>query len=142
MKLNKCPFCGNEVTVWTSNNEYFVECDNEHCGMTYGKNCGYNFEEMLNVWNDVTNNMACSVKLKRPKVKRTNYSANIKNKSVSNEKIELESILNEIKEILTFYSFDVPMVYGDGEETVEKTVLLEEVEYAIQSIRDIEGDKE
>lgn len=53
---------------------------------------------------------------------------------VSNERVVLENSLNELKEILTFYSFDVPMVYGDGEETVEKAVLLEEVEYAIRCI--------
>ena len=57
MKPNKCPFCGSEVAIWSSNDEYYVECDNEYCGMTYGKNCGYNFEEMLNVWNDVTHGM-------------------------------------------------------------------------------------
>lgn len=60
---------------------------------------------------------------------------------VSNEKTKLESILNEIKEVLTFYSFDVPMVYGDGEETVEQAVLLEEVDYAIRCILDDFNDE-
>lgn len=70
------------------------------------------------------------------------YTAPARGVVLSNKEIGLESILDEIKEILTFYSFDVPMVYGDGEETVEKAVLLEEVEYTIQSISDMRGDKE
>ena len=47
-----------------------------------------------------------------------------------------DNTLDELKEILTFYSFDVPMVYGDGEETVEKAVLIEEVGHTIRCIKD------
>lgn len=57
MKLNKCPFCGSEVAIWSSNDEYYVECDNEYCGLSYGRSCGYDYEEIGEVWNDVTYGM-------------------------------------------------------------------------------------
>lgn len=56
--LNKCPICGSTVTVWScgsdEDREYIIECDNEYCSLSYGRQCGYDYEEIGEVWNIVT----------------------------------------------------------------------------------------
>lgn len=39
----------------------------------------------------------------------------------------LEEVMGEIKELAKFHSIEVPMVYGDGTETTDKMVSLEEL---------------
>ncbi len=47
-----------------------------------------------------------------------------------------EEIVSEIKELARFHSTDVPMVYGDGEETVDKMVSLGELSLILGEIED------
>ena len=46
-----------------------------------------------------------------------------------------------IEELARFYSTDVPMVYGDGKETVDKMVSLEELGRILSEIEDAIGGK-
>ena len=50
--------------------------------------------------------------------------------------------MEEIKELARFHSTDVPMVYGDGEETVDKMVSLEQLGQILAEIEDAIGGKQ
>ena len=52
-----------------------------------------------------------------------------------------EEVRSEIEELARFHSTDVPMVYGDGEETVDKMVSLEELGRILAEIEDAIGEK-
>lgn len=52
-----------------------------------------------------------------------------------------ERVRNEIEELARSYSIEVPMVYGDGEETVDKMVSLEELGRILAVIEDAIGEK-
>lgn len=56
--LNKCPICGSTVAVWycgsAEDREYIIECDNDCCGLSYGRSCGYDYDGIKEVWNIVT----------------------------------------------------------------------------------------
>ena len=52
-----------------------------------------------------------------------------------------EEVRSEIEELARFHSTDVPMVYGDGEETVDKMVSLEELGRILAEIEDAIGKK-
>lgn len=52
-----------------------------------------------------------------------------------------EEVMGEIKELAKFHSIEVPMVYGDGEETVDKMVSLEELGRILAEIEDAIGRK-
>ncbi len=50
-----------------------------------------------------------------------------------------EEVMGEIKELAEFHSVEVPMVYGDGEETVDKMISLEELGRILAEIEDAIG---
>lgn len=50
-------------------------------------------------------------------------------------------VMDEIKELARLHSTDVPMVYGDGEETVDKMVSLEELGRILAEIEISIGEK-
>ena len=50
-------------------------------------------------------------------------------------------VRNEIEELAKFHSVEVPMVYGDGEETTDKMVSLEELGRILSVIEDDIGGK-
>ena len=47
-----------------------------------------------------------------------------------------EEVAGEIKELARFHSIEVPMVYGDGTETTDKMVSLEELGRILAEIED------
>ena len=52
-----------------------------------------------------------------------------------------EEVAGEIKELAKFHSTEVPMVYGDGAETTDKMVSLEELGLILAEIEDGIGGK-
>lgn len=52
-----------------------------------------------------------------------------------------ERVRSEIEELARFHSIEVPMVYGDDEETVDKMVSLEELGRILAVIEDAIGGK-
>ncbi len=50
-----------------------------------------------------------------------------------------EEVRSEIEELARFYSIEVPMVYGDGEETTDKMLSLEELGRILAVIEDAIG---
>ena len=52
-----------------------------------------------------------------------------------------EEVMSEIKELAKFHSIEVPMVYGDGTETADKMVSLEELGRILAEIEDAIGGK-
>ena len=50
-----------------------------------------------------------------------------------------EEVMCEIKELAKLHSTDVPMVYGDGTETTDKMVSLEELGRILAEIKDAIG---
>ena len=58
---------------------------------------------------------------------------------MSNTKYRKEwfiGVRDEIEKLAKFHSVEVPMVYGDGEETVDKMVSLEELGRILAEIED------
>ncbi len=51
----------------------------------------------------------------------------------------LPKVMGEIKELAKFHSVEVPMVYGDGTETTDKMVSLEELGRILAEIEDAIG---
>lgn len=51
-----------------------------------------------------------------------------------------KDIRKEIEQLAKFHSIEVPMVYGDGEETTDKMIPLEELERILSEIEDAIGD--
>ncbi len=52
-----------------------------------------------------------------------------------------EKVRSEIEELAKFHSIDVPMIYGDGTETTDKMVSLEELGRILSEIEDAIGGK-
>lgn len=52
-----------------------------------------------------------------------------------------EEVRSRIEELARLHSTDIPMVYGDGEETVDKMVSLEELGLILAEIEDAIGSK-
>ena len=52
-----------------------------------------------------------------------------------------ERVRSEIEELARFHSIEVPMVYGDSTETVDKMVSLEELGRILTEIEDAIGGK-
>lgn len=52
-----------------------------------------------------------------------------------------EEVMGEIKELARLHSTDVPRVYGDGTETTDKMVTLEELGRILAEIEDAIGDQ-
>ncbi len=50
-----------------------------------------------------------------------------------------EEVMCEIKELARFHSIEVPMIYGDGTETTDKMVSLEELGRILAEIEDAIG---
>ncbi len=50
-----------------------------------------------------------------------------------------EEVMGEIKELAKFHSIEIPMVYGDGTETTDKMVSLEELGRILFEIEDAIG---
>lgn len=50
-----------------------------------------------------------------------------------------EEVMGEIKELARFHSVEVPMVYGDGTETTDKMISLEELGLILAEIEDVIG---
>lgn len=64
--------------------------------------------------------------------------------ATSNTKYRKEwfaKVRSEIEELARFHSTDVPMVYGDGTETIDKMVSLEELGRIFAEIEDAIGGK-
>lgn len=55
-------------------------------------------------------------------------------------KPDIKSIVNEIRELAKFHSVEVPMVYGDGTEAVDKMLPLEELDVILGELA--EGEEE
>ncbi len=51
-----------------------------------------------------------------------------------------EKVMGEIKKLAKFHSIEIPMVYGDGTETTDKMVSLEELEKILSEIEDNIGE--
>lgn len=66
--------------------------------------------------------------------------ANIAVHNTEYRKEWFEEVMGEIKELAKFHSIEVPMVYGDGEETVDKMVSLEELGRILAEIEDGIGE--
>lgn len=54
------------------------------------------------------------------------------------KEVNKKLLYDEIMEIVKFYSKDIPIKYGDGEDLTEKCVPIYEVEYALKSVLEIE----
>ena len=67
--------------------------------------------------------------------------ANIAAHNTEYRKEWFAEVRSEIEELARFHSTDVPMVYGDGEETVDKMVSLEELGRILAEIEDAIGGK-
>lgn len=52
-----------------------------------------------------------------------------------------EEVRGEIEELAKFHSIEVPMVYGDGTETTDKMVSLEELGRILSEVEDAIGGK-
>ena len=51
MRLKRCPFCNSTATVWSCEDSYIIECDNDNCGCAYGGNMSLTMEEVIELWN-------------------------------------------------------------------------------------------
>lgn len=50
--IKPCPVCGRAVDVFgTMFNTFFIMCDNENCGYSYGRNSALGLEETIRSWN-------------------------------------------------------------------------------------------
>ena len=66
--------------------------------------------------------------------------ANIAVHNTEYRKEWFEEVMGEIKELAKFHSIEVPMVYGDGTETTDKMVSLEELGRILAEIEDGIGE--
>ena len=67
--------------------------------------------------------------------------ANIATHNTEYRKEWFAKVRSEIEELARFHSTDVPMVYEDGKETVDKMVSLEELGRILAEIEDVIGGK-
>ncbi len=67
--------------------------------------------------------------------------ANIAAHNTEYRKEWFEEVMCEIKELAKLHSVEVPMVYGDGTETTDKMVSLEELGRILAEIEDAIGDQ-
>ncbi len=67
--------------------------------------------------------------------------ANIAVHNTEYRKEWFEEVMNEIKKLAKFHSVEVPMVYGDGTETTDKVVSLEELGRILAETEDAIGRK-
>ena len=67
---------------------------------------------------------------------------NLKTVAIGEHKMAfcIKSIVNEIRELAKFHSVEVPMVYGDGTEAVDKMLPLEELDVILGELA--EGEEE
>ena len=73
-------------------------------------------------------------------LEQTKRIADIAVHNTKHRKKWFEEVVGEIKELARFHSTDVPMVYGDGEETVDKMVSLGELSLILAEIEDGIGE--
>lgn len=72
----------------------------------------------------------------------TDISSHIADIDVNNTRYRkewFEEVMGEIKELAKFHSVEIPMVYGDGTETTDKMVSLEELGRILAEIEDAIG---